>query len=83
MPTIAEVRQQYPQYSDMSDDQLAGALHKKYYSDMPEDKFRQKIGLQPPKETIGGRIAGEALGAGEAALGVATGVPAALGGGLT
>lgn len=45
MPTIAEVRQKYPQYQDMSDEALAGALHKKYYSDMPEADFNAKIGL--------------------------------------
>jgi hypothetical protein len=50
MPTIQEVRSQYPQYSDMSDDQLAGALHQKYYSDMPEDQFRAKIGMKAPEE---------------------------------
>lgn len=49
MPTIAEVRQQYPQYSDMSDADLAGALHKKYYSDLPRAQFDQKIGLAAPK----------------------------------
>jgi len=48
MPTIAEVRKQYPQYQDLSDDQLAGALHKKFYSDMPAEEFRAKIGLKPP-----------------------------------
>jgi hypothetical protein len=48
MPTITEVRKQYPQYDDLSDDQLAGALHKKFYSDMPVEEFRAKIGLQPP-----------------------------------
>lgn len=45
--TIQDVRAKYPQYSDMSDDQLAGALHQKFYSDMPEDQFRQKIGMKP------------------------------------
>lgn len=45
MPTIAEVRQKYPQYQDMSDEALAGALHKKYYSDMPVEDFNAKIGL--------------------------------------
>ena len=45
MPTIAEVRQKYPQYQDMSDSDLAGALHKKYYSDMPVEQFNAKIGL--------------------------------------
>src|SRR5208337_2028764 len=50
MTTIADVRSQYPQYGDMSDDQLASALHSKFYADMPEADFRQKIGLQPPPE---------------------------------
>ncbi len=45
MPTIAEVRAKYPQYEDLSDEALAGALHKKFYSDMPEADFKAKIGL--------------------------------------
>ncbi|PDT55763.1 hypothetical protein CO678_41995 [Bradyrhizobium diazoefficiens] len=49
MPTIAEVRAKYPQYSDMSDVELAGALHDRFYSDMPPDQFAEKIGLKPDK----------------------------------
>lgn len=49
MPTIAEVRSQYPQYSDMSDADLAGALHQKFYSDMDPNAFAEKIGLKPDK----------------------------------
>lgn len=49
MPTIAEVRTQYPQYSDMSDTELAGALHDKFYNDIPPDVFAEKIGLKPDK----------------------------------
>src|SRR4051812_20035580 len=49
MPTIAEVRSQYPQYNDMSDVELAGALHDRFYSDMPADQFAEKIGLKPDK----------------------------------
>ncbi len=45
MPSIAEIRQKYPQYSDMSDAALAGALHRKFYSDMPRQEFDMKIGL--------------------------------------
>lgn len=45
MPSISEVRQKYPQYQDLSDDQLADALHRKFYSDMPRDQFNAKIGL--------------------------------------
>lgn len=47
MPTIADIRQQYPQYNDMSDEQLAGALHQKFYSDMPVEQFQAKIGMTP------------------------------------
>jgi hypothetical protein len=45
MPTIADIREKYPQYNDMSDADLAGALHRKYYSDMPREQFDAKIGL--------------------------------------
>lgn len=48
MPTLQEVRAQYPQYNDMSDADLAKALHGKYYSDMPYDEFVGKIGLDMP-----------------------------------
>jgi hypothetical protein len=45
MPTIAEVRQQFPQYQDMPDAALADALHRKFYADMPRADFDAKIGL--------------------------------------
>lgn len=45
--TFNEVRAQYPQYDDMSDEQLASALHGRFYSDMPFDEFAGKIGYSP------------------------------------
>lgn len=42
---IQEVRQKFPQYNDLSDADLAVALHKKFYSDMPFESFSAKIGL--------------------------------------
>jgi hypothetical protein len=54
---IQEIRQKYPQYNDLSDEQLADGLHKKYYSDLPKDDFYGKIGLKqkapeaPPVQT--------------------------------
>lgn len=48
MPTIAEVRRQYPQYKDLSDQELGDALHAKFYPDMPRDQFNAKVGLAPP-----------------------------------
>ena len=47
--TIADVRAKYPQYSDMSDIQLADALHAKYYPDMDKAQFYAKIGLKQPE----------------------------------
>lgn len=46
MATMAEMRQKYPQYSDMSDEQFADAFHAKFYADIPKDAFYAKIGLQ-------------------------------------
>lgn len=47
MTSIAEIRQQFPQYGDMSDQQLVDALYSKHYADMPRDQFDAKIGLSP------------------------------------
>jgi hypothetical protein len=44
MPTFAEVRSQYPQYKDLTDQQLAEGLHRKYYSDIPFEEFASKVG---------------------------------------
>lgn len=48
MPTMAEVREKFPQYNDMSDADLAGALHRKFYADMPVAEFHDKIGFKAP-----------------------------------
>jgi hypothetical protein len=45
MASLAEIRAQNPQYNDMSDKDLADALHRKFYSDVPKDQFYSKIGL--------------------------------------
>jgi len=44
---IAQVRAQYPQYQDLSDKQLADALHAKFYSDIPIQDYYGRIGLAP------------------------------------
>ena len=55
---IAEVREKYPQYGDMSDEQLGQALHTKFYSDMPYDDFAKKAGIVAEKKapTVGDRL---------------------------
>jgi hypothetical protein len=42
---ITEIRQKYPQYNEISDDELAKKLHAKYYASMPFEEFGSKIGL--------------------------------------
>lgn len=46
--TMADVRTKFPQYSNMSDDDLAAALHTKFYPDMPAEQFASKIGYTMP-----------------------------------
>lgn len=51
---IRDIRQQFPQYDDLSDKQLADALHGRFYSDIPLDEFYAKIGLESKRATVGG-----------------------------
>jgi len=60
---IQEVRQKFPQYNDLSDQQLADALHAKFYPDMDKGEYYQKIGFSiqepaPEKPPISERIGG-------------------------
>lgn len=70
MTTIAEIRQSYPQYADMSDRQLADALHEKFYSDIPRAEFDAKVGIKPDPSLEG--IAKQAgVGVAKGAIGMA------------
>lgn len=40
-----EVRKKFPQYNDMSDQQLADALHAKYYPDLDKAAFYKEVGI--------------------------------------
>lgn len=75
--TLKDIRQKYPDYDDMSDEQLADAIHQKHYSDLPKEKVYEKLGLgegnskpleleltksAEPKETTGWRgLAGDTI----------------------
>lgn len=55
---LSEIRQKYPQYEDMTDQQFADAFHAKYYPDMDAGEFYQKIGFSAsqPETTSGGGV---------------------------
>jgi hypothetical protein len=54
MSTIADFRRQHPQYDDMSDVELAEALHRKFYSDLPKGEVFKRLGTEPPASTADG-----------------------------
>lgn len=43
---LQKFRAQYPEYDDMSDGDLAKALHAKFYDDMPYQEFAKRVGLE-------------------------------------
>lgn len=49
---MSTIREKYPQYSDLSDQELADGLYRKFYSDMPRAEFDVKIGLSQPEQEI-------------------------------
>lgn len=81
---IQEIRAQYPQYQDMSDQDLATALHKKYYADMPFEEFAGKAGLEAPKQRGMMESVGRQLGlTARAPVSAALAIPAMVGDALT
>lgn len=42
---ITQIRAKYPQYNDLSDKQLADALHSKFYPDIPINDYYKRIGF--------------------------------------
>lgn len=76
MPTISEIRAQYPQYQDMSDQALADAMHAKFYSDMPREDFNKRVGFEADKPNMAVDVAkSAAVGVGKGMIGLATMVP--------
>ena len=89
MATLAEIRQQYPQYDDLSDEQLARAFHGKFYSDMPYREFAGKIGVpttggpqtrysaknEPAPPTLGDQLIRQGKLAGRAVVNAAAELP--------
>lgn len=77
---IKEVRDQYPQYSDMSDEQLGKALHAKFYADMPYDQFAAKVGIAKTEEPSTLSQIGRQVGlTARAPINAALAIPAAIG----
>lgn len=78
MASLGEIRAKYPEYGYLSDNELADALHKKFYSDMPRDAFDKRLGLvkEPPRMSASEAAVDVAKSAGvglaQGAIGLAT-----------
>lgn len=57
MPSIAEVREKFPMYGEISDRDLADRVREKFYSDIPQPEFYKQLGLtemaKPDPKTAG------------------------------
>ncbi len=51
MTTLTEIRQKFPEYTDLSDEQLAGAIHRKFYPDIQKADFDKRVGIAAPAAT--------------------------------
>lgn len=71
MASIAQIRRDYPQYRDLSDRQIADALHARYYEDVPLDTFYKRVGVAAPGDNDDSLLGsfGRAVGEGAASLG--------------
>ena len=73
---ISEIRRQYPQYSELSDKELADALHAKFYPTMELGDFYERVGLS--KSGIGAAVSKgieSLISSGKTAIGALTGSP--------
>lgn len=54
---IQEIRQTYPQYNNLSDEELADKLYVKYAGKLPKDEFYERIGFTQKQPSFGERVA--------------------------
>jgi hypothetical protein len=90
MATIAEIRQRYPQYDDLSDFELAQGLYKSNqdsYSDLSFEEFASLMGVgsgqqQQPQTPQTEDFSSGLAGLGETALSMGSGIAGSVAGGL-
>jgi len=56
MPSILEIREKFPMYSEVPDLELVDALHQKFYSSIPKADFYKQTGIAGTASQIPGTI---------------------------
>ena len=52
MNTLKEFRKKFPEYNDLSNEELAVSIHEKFYADLPFESFAKDIGLRSREEKL-------------------------------
>lgn len=83
MPSIAELKSQYPDLATLDDEQVVDAVHEAFYRDMPRESVAKSLGVKPASAPVEprswSRVAGDvgisalkgAIAVPEAAVGLA------------
>lgn len=71
---LSAIRQQFPMYADLSDDQLISGIRKKFYSDIPIAKFAGMIEYDTQREALGAEVTDEMGTGGRFLAGVGKGM---------
>ena len=50
--TVSSIREKFPMYGDVSDEQLIGAVRRKYYVDIPMNEFVKRIDFDTEREKL-------------------------------
>jgi len=76
MTPISQIREQFPQYSDIPDGDLVRGLHRKFYADIPYNDFLKNIDFRKPVDPTEGMSGPKKFlaGAGKAFLDIGKGV---------
>lgn len=72
MPSIADIKSQYPDLNDLDDDQVVDVLHENFYQDLPRDAVAASLGVKPKPVPVA--PTGFARGMGDRALALGQGV---------
>jgi hypothetical protein len=62
MTSISDIRAKYPQYNDLSDQQVLEGFHRKFYSDMDFNDFASRIEGVAPARSLGQKIYDNVIG---------------------
>ncbi|MEO8021058.1 PLxRFG domain-containing protein [Polaromonas sp.] len=79
MPSIAELKTQYPDLAALDDDQVVDAVHEAFYRDMPREDVAKSLGVKPAPALVEPRSMARVAGdVGISALKGAIAVPEAV-----